>query len=101
MTDQKGINYRALAKAYGVMYHLLVLTKTEVKFASSHNKPKYAGLNGNPIFIFDNEVHEAIDYVIVYPKLYVTTSMRLVTEDASSEQLDGDIKNTLKNFYIH
>lgn len=60
------------------MYHLLLDRKYQedrVKYVSDKDYPKYATVNGEPVFFnFDKEFRIAIEYTIIYPKIYVKKS---------------------------
>jgi len=66
----------------GKMFHLLLEVKDpltdKIRFASFYDKGQYSGANGNPVF-FNGEIFlEALDYDIVYPKVYVRDAVPLL-----------------------
>ena len=79
-------DFRAYESEYGQMFHLLLTTdgtvseKDKVKFVSDHHHPKFSSVEGYPIFFdHDKEFRLAVDYVIMYPKVYVRTSIPLLS----------------------
>lgn len=85
----KDFNYRELEEKYGKMYHLLLPKANKdkgVKFVSDHNHPKFASIDSKPIFFNDDkEFCLALNYVIIYPKVYVIKSIKLKKEDLPLE----------------
>jgi hypothetical protein len=75
-------DYKKLENQYGKMYHLLLDKVTEesgVRFVHGTDYPKFAGVEYNPIFFDENKnFRVAVDYIIVYPKIYVRTSIPVV-----------------------
>ena len=66
------------------MYHLILDTPTDsdasAKYVSDKDYPKYAGVDGKPIFFnWDKEFRVATDFVIMYPKVYVKASEPLTS----------------------
>lgn len=79
ISRQEVDDFKAYEELYGDMYHLL-LNKldegTRIKFVSDSNYPAFATLLGNPVFFdFDKKFRMAIDYTIIYPKIYVKKSI--------------------------
>ena len=91
---QQDLNYSSYSKEYGDMFHLILDVedfKTKgIRFCSLHDKGKYLTLNEYPVFYTHTQGFlVAIDYTIVYPKIYVKTSKAII-----------DIHG-LKRSYIH
>ena len=78
---EKELDYGSYQPIYGDIYHLLrYSTKTpdQIRFVTYFERPRFAGVNGNPIFFSDNQQFRvAIDYTIIYPKVYVKKSVPL------------------------
>ena len=75
----KKLDYISLEPQYGAMYHLVLDRPTDadesVRYVSDDDKPMYATVQGNPIFFnWDKEFRVALDYTIIYPKIYVKES---------------------------
>jgi len=77
-------NYKSYEILYGDMYHLLLNklgTTTGIKFVSNSNYPLFASLLYGPVFFdSDKNFRIAIDYTIVYPKIYVKKSVEVKRE---------------------
>jgi hypothetical protein len=92
--EREEIDYPALQKDYGTMYHLILDSLDKggsIRYASVVQYPKYATINGHPVFYLplDKQFFIALDYTIVYPKIYVRKYMEV-------ESLNG-----LKRSYLH
>lgn len=69
------LDYRSYEKEYGEMFHLVldrIDTNGQLKFVADKDYPKYATVDNNPLFLnFDKELCIAVEYTIIYPKVYV------------------------------
>ena len=79
------LDYRSFEKEFGEMFHLVldrIDTNGQLKFVADKDYPKYATVDNQPIFLnFDKELCTAVDYTIVYPKVYVKKYRRLKTKE--------------------
>jgi hypothetical protein len=76
---KKEFDFKKYEDLYGDMYHLVLDRPSDsdesIKFVSDTDYPKFAGVDGNPLFFnWDKEFRIATDYVIMYPKVYVRAS---------------------------
>ena len=73
------LDYRLYENAFGTMYHLLLdraASEDGVRFVNDTDKTRYAAVNGSPIFFdWDQEFRIAIEFTIMYPKIYVKKSI--------------------------
>ena len=73
---KKPLDYTEYTKDFGTMYHLVLdvesFDKKSIRFCSAHDKDKFLTINDFPIFFTPVDGFlMAIDYTIVYPKIYV------------------------------
>lgn len=76
------LDYIKYESQYGVMYHLLldrIGTNTGVRFVNGDDpNPKFITVCGKPVFFnWDKEYCIALDYTIIFPKLYVKKAVLL------------------------
>ena len=78
---------REVENELGVMYHLLIdriNSVNGIKYVKEADKGKYSSISLGPIFFnWNQEFHIALDYTIVYPKIYVKSSVQLLAVDIS------------------
>ena len=75
MARAKVKDYKKLEEKLGTMYHLLLNRfdeATTIKFCADAHYPKFATIHDQPVFFdHDKNFMLAIDYTIIYPKIYV------------------------------
>jgi hypothetical protein len=75
------MDYTLYEKMYGNMYHLLlnrVGTDKGIKYVRSNKSFGYLSVDNFPIFFnMHKEFCVALDYTIIYPKIYVAQSVKL------------------------
>jgi len=76
------LDYGSYQSQYGTMYHLLLdrLGSAEgVRFVNGEDcNPKFLTVGGNPVFFnWDKEFCVALDYTVIFPKVYVRKSVLL------------------------
>lgn len=72
------LDFLLYEKAFGTMYHLLIdkSSKDGVRFVNDTDNKTYATVNGSPVFFnWDKEFRIAIEFTIMFPKIYVKKSI--------------------------
>ena len=79
------LDYKEFEEDFGDMYHLVIdriNTDDGVRFVHDGDGGRYASIDGAPVFFGeDQEFHVALEYTIIYPKIYILDSEHMKMGD--------------------